>query len=907
MYEVPLNLSGTLSIDHTDVEVLVQGRFQSTSNPIGGVGVYLFTPQDTFLGISQATDSSGRVVFNLPDQPYKVRADYLTRQYWSPEFTAQNSIIDIPLAGADVWVSWNGQALENVPVFVFNDSGAYLGITDNTDVQGETLFRLPAETFKFRADYLGNQYWSGEHSLLSDVVNPIDIFTGGATFDLTVLKDQENPLVGDKTYLFNSTGAYLGLSNTTDANGQVSYDLPEGTYKFRVDTLGYQFWTGLYDVPNVAADVFTIPHQDVTITVQGVDPGLTPIEGVDVYLFTPSATYLGLNLTTDIDGQATFNLPEKQYKVRADFLGQQFWSDVFQWQDTPIDIPRGTVELHVNLGGAVIPGAKVYLFTESGAYLGWFEVTDENGKASFLLPDRPYKFRIDYNGEQYWSDDVTAAAGTTSPIDIDLTPPTVDISADPSSINVGGSSTLSWNATNAYSCIIDPDIGEVDVNGSYVVSPSVTTTYTITATGPGGSAIDSIEVLVGATLPDDLDLGVAFDEQQGGGGLVAETVRLLNGNVIEARTDLAFASPNTMGLSFTAIYNSRSTIDSSLGYGWSHTYSATLDDNVTLFGQTYIRITGPTDRAAYFLEESPGVYTGAFKEKSSVRLEAGEYIWYRLDGSHYGFATDGNLAWLEDEKGNRLNLTYDTGGRIDSVTDIASGRVLTFNTNAEGLITDISGPVTAAVADGVWVSFGYDGNRNLTSATYADGSGFNYSYTDTNDIHNLTEKRNKANHLIGTWGYDDQNRCIANFSRDGKGVNVVYASDTLIEVTDAYGTLRTYTIGDVDGRKRLTAMQGTTLPPYSANNVIRWEYDSHMNLTEVEYGGGTINQFQNLDARGNPATVILAAGTADARTIQLAYHPEMMAIISRTETSVLGGGNNETIWDYDDDIQHCSQ
>ena len=88
------------------------------------------------------------------------------------------------------------------------------------------------------------------------------------------------------------------------------------------------------------------------------------------------------------------------------------------------------------------------------------------------------------------------------------------------------------------------------------------------------------------------------------------------------------------------------------------------------------------------------------------------------------------------------------------------------------------------------ITFAYDGNRNLTSVTYADGSRFNYSYTDTNDIHNLTEKRNKANHLIGTWGYDDQDRCTANFSPDGKGVNIVYASDTQVEVTDAYGTLQ---------------------------------------------------------------------------------------------------------------------
>ncbi|MBW2344882.1 MAG: hypothetical protein JRF53_12895, partial [Deltaproteobacteria bacterium] len=96
----------------------------------------------------------------------------------------------------------------------------------------------------------------------------------------------------------------------------------------------------------------------------------------------------------------------------------------------------------------------------------------------------------------------------------------------------------------------------------------------------------------------------------------------------------------------------------------------------------------------------------------------------------------------------------------------------------------------------------YDGNNNLTSVTYADGSGFNYTYTDPEDVHNLTEKRDKAGHLLNTWAYNDNDRCIDKFSVQGKGVSISYVSESQVDVTDAYGTLRSYILNSIDGRKR---------------------------------------------------------------------------------------------------------
>ena len=81
------------------------------------------------------------------------------------------------------------------------------------------------------------------------------------------------------------------------------------------------------------------------------------------------------------------------------------------------------------------------------------------------------------------------------------TPPTANLSATPSSITGGQSSTLSWSTTNATNISINNGIGPVASSGSTSVSPGVTTTYTLTATGSAGTATSSATVTVTSPLP----------------------------------------------------------------------------------------------------------------------------------------------------------------------------------------------------------------------------------------------------------------------------------------------------------------------------------------------------------------------------------------------------------------------
>ena len=62
--------------------------------------------------------------------------------------------------------------------------------------------------------------------------------------------------------------------------------------------------------------------------------------------------------------------------------------------------------------------------------------------------------------------------------------PTVTLTANPPSIQYGGSSVLVWNSTNATSCS-GSGTNNFSTSGSMVVSPLTTTTYSITCVGTG--------------------------------------------------------------------------------------------------------------------------------------------------------------------------------------------------------------------------------------------------------------------------------------------------------------------------------------------------------------------------------------------------------------------------------------
>jgi hypothetical protein len=70
---------------------------------------------------------------------------------------------------------------------------------------------------------------------------------------------------------------------------------------------------------------------------------------------------------------------------------------------------------------------------------------------------------------------------------------------EPATVAAGESAILRWEVLNAYSLIIEPEIGTVATRGTRRVSPAVTTTYTLKATGANGTTEREVTVTVEGT------------------------------------------------------------------------------------------------------------------------------------------------------------------------------------------------------------------------------------------------------------------------------------------------------------------------------------------------------------------------------------------------------------------------
>jgi hypothetical protein len=136
--------------------------------------------------------------------------------------------------------------------------------------------------------------------------------------------------------------------------------------------------------------------------------------------------------------------------------------------------------------------------------------------------------------------------------------PTLALSANPTSITQGTTSTLSWSSTDATSCTASNGwSGTKSLSGTQPVSPSATTTYTLTCTGAGGTITKSETVNVSsAPAPSPTLTFVASSTSVAAGGT----------------TTLAWASTNATSCTASG--------------GWNGSKSLSGNQTVTVSGTT---------------------------------------------------------------------------------------------------------------------------------------------------------------------------------------------------------------------------------------------------------------------------------------------------------------------------------
>jgi len=336
-------------LEEGDVVVTVQ---DTDGTPQEGLPVYAFDGS-SYTGIHGTTDSLGQVTLNLPDSDYRFRTNLNGTHFWSgeanhcavPGCTAAGITVSIPvtISVADT----DGIPQEGLPVYAFT-GGAYSGYHGTTDVGGEVSLTLPPGDYRFRTDKDGTQFWSGEsdHCSVPGCLDTSVVVTIPLT--VTVEDTDGDPQEGLPVYAFDGE-TYTGYHGATDESGEAVFTLPQGSYRFRSDLNGTQFWSGEAnhcDVPGcLEADVVvTIP---LTVTVQSQTGA--PYPGLPVYAFS-GGDYSGDHGTTDENGEVVFTLPEGSFRFRTDYDGVQFWSGETDHCTVPgclealVEIPGGSGE-----------------------------------------------------------------------------------------------------------------------------------------------------------------------------------------------------------------------------------------------------------------------------------------------------------------------------------------------------------------------------------------------------------------------------------------------------------------------------------------------------------------------------------------------------------------------------------
>jgi RHS repeat-associated protein len=207
----------------------------------------------------------------------------------------------------------DGLAKEGLKVYAFNGT-TYTGYNGTTDASGSVTLTLPQGNYRFRSDLNGAQFWSGteNHCTLPGCANARITTTKPVV--VTVAGETGQPYAGLHVYAFDGT-RYTGYNGLTGEDGRVTFTLPQGSYRFRADYDGVQFWSSTENtcqIPGCATSPVTLPG-GYALTEVTIDYTYDPLYRLtaadystdDYYHYTYDAVGNRLKQTSLVNGQAS--------------------------------------------------------------------------------------------------------------------------------------------------------------------------------------------------------------------------------------------------------------------------------------------------------------------------------------------------------------------------------------------------------------------------------------------------------------------------------------------------------------------------------------------------------------------------------------------------------------------------
>ena len=252
-----------------------------------------------------------------------------------------------------------------------------------------------------------------------------------------------------------------------DAGKHHSLSLPAGDHKIDLVNYGYARNTSTVTITGGQASNLDVTLQPVTATVPG------PFGAMTIESASQAAILL--------------NGKTPDYFVGH---GDEFNHD--WWWKQELVVPPGTYQMTVRSG-------------DKDLWSGPVEVP-ANQRVVVDIPKGVRKTVPWPRGEKLTSIPrftVGSASATVA-----VAKPTASLTANAAQINCGDSSQLKWTSTDAPQVSIDP-VGAVAVNGDQSVQPTKTTTYQLTASGPGGTTTSTATVDVNTSVQANITVSPA--------------------------------------------------------------------------------------------------------------------------------------------------------------------------------------------------------------------------------------------------------------------------------------------------------------------------------------------------------------------------------------------------------------
>jgi RHS repeat-associated protein len=279
--------------------------------------------------------------------------------------------------------------------------------------------------------------------------------------------------------------------------------------------------------------------------------------------------------------------------------------------------------------------------------------------------------------------------------------------------------------------------------------------------------------------------------------IAGDPIDTRTGNFDYSLVDLSLqtvAGPLTFQRSYASLATDTNLYPTDMGPGWTHNQDSRLiiDSGVIWFkGQTL-------NQYQFTINANPPSYTPYPGVLASLSFDSSNstYTLIASDQSKYTFDSSGQMVSWKNELDYGFSYSY-SNNKLYRVTELKSGRYLQVNYQSGHLssVNDSANPPRT-------VSFGYNGNGDLTSLTDVRGKTWTYGYDGTSHHLNILKDPSTPAKTILTIHYDPQGRADEQFNGKGERiVKIIYNGDGISTLLDALGRQAT---DGYDGRNTNT-------------------------------------------------------------------------------------------------------